>query len=258
MKLTNLSLAALTLALAFSPLAQADVWNKKTTITTNAPLQIPGKVLPAGKYVLRLVESLSNRHIVQVMNETEDKVEATLIAIPNYRLQPTGETRFGFWETPAGTTPALRSWFYPGDNFGQEFAYPKSFAATLTAVNKETVPTLNDDADAAAQRAAARIAANQPVSEPAAAAAVEVAKVEPTPEPVAAPAVVEPTPAPVAATASSNSASSNSGNGATEQSATPAPMATTLPKTGSSLPLAALGGLMLLVSGLGLNLISRR
>lgn len=252
MKLTTLSIAALTLAVAFCPLAQADVWNKKTIITTNVPLQIPGKILPAGKYVLRLVESLSNRHIVQVMNESEDKVEATIIAIPNYRLQPTGETRFGFWETPAGTTPALRSWFYPGDNFGQEFAYPKSFAATLSATNKDAVPTLNDDHAAAAQMAAARIAANQPVSEPAVAATpvevakVEVAKVETAPEPVAA---VAPTPEPVSPTPAPTVAM--------EQSTTPTRMAATLPKTATSLPIVALGGLMLLVAGLSLKAFPR-
>ena len=49
----------------------------------------------------------------------------TILAIPNYRLQPTGKTVFTFWETPPGQPKALRAWFYPGDNFGQEFAYPK-------------------------------------------------------------------------------------------------------------------------------------
>ena len=65
----------------------------------------------------------------------------SVLAIPNYRLQPTGETRFGFWETPAGQPKALRSWFYPGDNFGQEFAYPKNEAMQIASVTNQNVPT---------------------------------------------------------------------------------------------------------------------
>ena len=255
MKLTNFSLAALTLAVAFSPALNADVWNKKTLITTTESLQIPGKLLPPGKYVLKLVESQSNRHIVQVMNEAEDKVEATIIAIPNYRLQPTGNTRFGFWETPAGTPRALRSWFYPGDNFGQEFAYPKSFATSISASNKDTVPVLNEDSGTTTQ-----VATRSAVTEPAP-AAVEVAKVETTPEPTPVPtpsvAVVSdptPTPTPVAANNAdqstvtpSNASNQNSGMNSNR-----------LPATASSLPLIALGGLLMLSAGLSLSAYSRR
>jgi hypothetical protein len=61
----------------------------------------------------------------------------TILAIPNYRLQPTGKTVFTFWETPPGQPKALRAWFYPGDNFGQEFAYPKSAAVQIAAVSHQ-------------------------------------------------------------------------------------------------------------------------
>jgi hypothetical protein len=36
---------------------------------------------------------------------------------------------------------ALRAWFYPGDNFGQEFPYPKHLA-TMGAASVTTVPQL--------------------------------------------------------------------------------------------------------------------
>jgi len=128
-------------SLAFAPSASADQWNKKTIITVNEAIQVPGKVLQPGKYVMRLLDSPSNRHIVQVFNEREDQLQTTILAIPNYRLQPTGKTEFQWWETPAGQPKALRAWFYPGDNFGQEFAYPKNEAVRIAATTTAAVPT---------------------------------------------------------------------------------------------------------------------
>lgn len=124
-----------------STAALADEWNKKTIMTINEPIQVPGKVLPPGKYVMRLLDSPSNRHIVQIFDGTEQHLQTTVLAIPNYRLQPTGDTRFTFWETPAGQPKALRSWFYPGDNFGQEFAYPKEAAVAIAQTNNSNVVT---------------------------------------------------------------------------------------------------------------------
>jgi len=121
--------------------AMADQWNKKTYITVGEPIQVPGKVLQPGRYVMKLMESPSNRHIVQIYNDREDQLQTTVLAIPNYRIQPTGKTEFQWWETPAGQPRALRAWFYPGDNFGQEFAYPKTEAVAIATATNEAVPT---------------------------------------------------------------------------------------------------------------------
>jgi hypothetical protein len=77
----------------------------------------------------------SDKHIVQVLSPDEKHVVTTIIAIPNYRLKPTGKTTFTFWETAASRPRALRAWFYPGDSFGQEFAYPKEMSAQISAGN---------------------------------------------------------------------------------------------------------------------------
>lgn len=112
---------------------RADEWNKKTVVTFSAPVELPGIVLPPGTYVFKLADSLADRHIVQVFNQDETKIFATILAIPNYRLQPTGDTVIRFTERPRNTPEALRAWFYPGDNFGQEFVYPKTRAVNLAA-----------------------------------------------------------------------------------------------------------------------------
>jgi hypothetical protein len=138
---TYAAAAVMTLASTITP-AFADQWNKKTYLNVNEAIQIPGAVLQPGRYVMRLMDSPSNRHIVQVFNEREDKLITTVLAIPNYRLQPTGETEFGWWETPAGQPKAMRAWFYPGDNFGQEFAYPKNMSVQLAQSNQgANIPT---------------------------------------------------------------------------------------------------------------------
>lgn len=104
--------------------AQADEWNKKTILTVNEPIQVTDTVLNPGQYVLKLADSNSDRHIVQIFNSDQTHLINTVMAVPNYRLQPTGKSQFMFWETPPGTARALRAWFYPGDNYGQEFSYP--------------------------------------------------------------------------------------------------------------------------------------
>jgi hypothetical protein len=115
-----LALALFTAALA--PSAKADEWDKKTVITVQGgAVQIQGTTLEPGKYVLKLVDSQSERRILQVFNADETKLETTILANAAYRLEPTGRTAFTFYEMSVGQPPAVRTWFYPGDNFGLEF-----------------------------------------------------------------------------------------------------------------------------------------
>jgi hypothetical protein len=124
------------------PSARADEWNKKTIVTFSQAVEVPGKVLPAATYMFRLLDSPSDRHIVQIFNEDGSQIIATILAINNYRLQPTGETVMKFSERAGDSPEALRAWFYPGDNFGQEFVYPRLRAIQLAQTTKEIVPAV--------------------------------------------------------------------------------------------------------------------
>lgn len=136
-----------------STAAFADEWNQRTTMTVNETVEIPGATLEPGKYVVTLVDSESNRHIVRFLNEAEDKVIATVMALPNQRMERSGETEFEWHETPAGQPPALKAWFYPGDIIGQEFAYPERRATELSAItNQEVARTTADDEATLAQQ----------------------------------------------------------------------------------------------------------
>ena len=135
---------------ALAPSARADEWSKRTTLTTNQTIQIRDKVLPPGSYVLRLLDSESSRNIVQIYNGDQTKYIGTVLAIPAYRMEPTGTTQFTFWETPPGMAKALRTWYYPGDNFGQEFPYPSHLVALTASTSTATTTTTTENNTAAA------------------------------------------------------------------------------------------------------------
>ena len=202
------------LGAALAPSARADEWNKKTIMTVNESIQVPNKVLPPGKYVMKLLDSPSNRHIVQIFNADETHLETTVLAIPNYRLEPTGKTVFTFWETPPGQPKALRAWFYPGDNFGQEFAYPKSEAVTIASSAHAAVPTTYAEKESELTTARVGTVNEQGQEQPLPEQPQQTAQATPPPAP-------EPTPEP-----------------------TPAPTPQALPHTASPMPLIGLAGLL--------------
>ncbi len=131
--------------IALAPSAKADEWDRKTVVKFSQPIEVPGVhlkglgVLPAGTYVFKVLDSQANRHIVQIFSEDESKVYATILAIPNYRLQSTDKTVIMFSERPAGQPEALRGWFYPGRRWGEEFVYPKARAVELAKTSNEPV-----------------------------------------------------------------------------------------------------------------------
>src|SRR6185369_1355149 len=181
------------LCMMFSGSASAQNWNKRTSVTFSGPVEIPGagaQVLPAGTYVFRLLDSQSDRHIVQVFNEDESHLYATILAIPNYRLQATDKTVMTFAERAAGEPQAIRAWFYPGDNSGQEFVYPKKRAVELAKITNQPVLYIPD------QAAVNIIAAVKSPTEPAVIALKEVPlkAVQPSGQDVAIAEVVVPPP----------------------------------------------------------------
>jgi hypothetical protein len=108
--------------------AKADEWNKRTEFQFSEPVQIPGKVLPAGKYVFELLDSESDRNIVQVFSEDsagKQSLVATVMATPDYMTETPDKTIIHFEERNSGTPEAIHNWFYPGDNAGWQFVYSK-------------------------------------------------------------------------------------------------------------------------------------
>jgi hypothetical protein len=215
-------------ALALLPSAKADDWDRKTTVTFNAPVEVPGvgaQTLPAGTYVFKIFDSSSDRHIVQIFNQAEDHVFTTILAIPNYRLRATDKTVMTFRERAEGQPEAIRAWFYPGREWGEEFVYPKSRAVELAKIINE--PVLATPVELATlpieALKTAPVVAVKPTGEE-----VQVAEVVELPPEVAAAKPVEAAPA------------------------------ETLPQTASPLPLVGLIGLLSLGAGFALWGFSKR
>jgi hypothetical protein len=177
---------------------KADEWNKRTEFQFSAPVQIPGKVLAAGKYVFQLMDSDSDRNVVEIFSENSDGKEslvATLIAIRDYMLHTPDEPVVHFEERPSGMPEAIHSWFYPGENTGWEFMYPKG--ETLgRSVN--TMPVAAPLATASTPILQEPPDLKEPESTPAEVAAVEeeimVAQNDAPPAPAAQEPAVLPTP----------------------------------------------------------------
>lgn len=192
--------------------ALASDYDRKTVVTLNEPVMVAGVpivTLQPGTYVIKLMNHDHSRNIVQFFNERGDELYTTVLAIPNYRLFPKEKTVFSFWETPVGNPQALHAWFPPGEQWGQEFVYPKGLAAKIAreagapvlTTAAETVEELITEPVAEVTKAGEEQPLEEafiaPAPEPAATVA-EVAKAEPE-----APAFEpEPAPAELPATAS--------------------------------------------------------
>lgn len=133
-----------TLLVAAGPNAFGDDHDKKTEVTFAEPTQVPGAILQPGTYVLILLDSSSDRHIVEIKSQDEKRLYSMSFAAAAHRTEPTSKVALTFYETPAGSPPALRQWFWPGDSDGQELVYPKHEAAAISAASHQKVPELTD------------------------------------------------------------------------------------------------------------------
>jgi hypothetical protein len=159
--------AALTTVLSTG--ARADMYDRYTTVTFSAPVEIPGahlkgySVLPAGTYVFMLMDSTTNRHIVQIFTQDRKKCLATIMAIPNTRLKRSDKTVITFRERPNGEPQALRAWFYPTATWGDEFVYGKKKAKEIAQATETPVLYNNSQPDETANAEVAEpIQAPQP------------------------------------------------------------------------------------------------
>jgi LPXTG-motif cell wall-anchored protein len=218
------SLLAAAAAALLSVSARADTaW--RAPLVIGEPTEIPGAVLQPGRYLVKVLDTQETRKVVQFLNADETAVVATAMAIPTYRVTPAEQNEFVYFQRAEGQPQALKSWIYPGNNYGVEFVYPKAEAVALAQARHQDVYS----APSAKPEAKEPVVAISPELKE---KPVEV-KAPPPPAPTAVPA---PPPAP----------------------AEPAPKkAKRLPKTGSELPLLALAGFAALAAGSALRILHR-
>jgi hypothetical protein len=239
-------IAATALLVILNAAAQPAETARKTPFTTNEPVEIPGTVLDGGQYVIRLVETEVYRNVlqvfetVQVWNADETQLLSTILTMPNYDRPTTDKTVFTFFDRGPKQAKALRLWFAPGRNYGQEFVYPTAQAVELAKSVGRSVLSMPPELPGNLGQVAKMVIAPAP----------EANKVPFIPplavpmKPVAPPLVArKPAGHPIESRAR------------VQQKM---PVATTLPKTGSYIPLLAALGMMFLIAGTLLRALSAR
>ncbi len=148
MKWTSMLIASCCVAMfvgIWAPRAHASAFNQATKVTFNQPVEIPGTTLTAGTYWFTRMSDDPDNDVVQVWSADRQHLIATVLTIPDNRLQPTGKPVISFEERNSGQPEALRAWFYPGDNSGHEFVYPESRARELAKRTGHPVLSMRDD-----------------------------------------------------------------------------------------------------------------
>jgi len=123
------------------PVARADQFDQASKLTFNQPVQIPGRVLPAGTYWFVVADtSVGNRSIVHIFNSDRSTLYATLLTNGSARLQGNDETTITFAERGAAKPEAIVDWFYPGRTIGHQFVYPtRDEREEIASAKHETV-----------------------------------------------------------------------------------------------------------------------
>ncbi len=231
--------------------AQGQNGDKKTVVTFTEPIEIPGgTILPAGTYFFKLLNADTGRYIVQISNQNQTHMFATLITIPNYRYHPTDKVVMTFAEREAGAPPAIHTWFFPGEKFGREFVYPKTRAIELAKQTNE--PVLAMPAEAAANITAPAVTSDDaPVV---ALREVPIVAVTPAGTEVPLTTVVQGPPVEETPAVAPGEQTSAVAPAVTSADATSLP----LPHTASSVPLIGLMGLLAIGAAFGLAKLAKR
>lgn len=125
------------LGVFFELAAHADDTNEFTKITFSAPVQIPGRVLPAGTYIFQQAEPNDDLNFIQIFNADRTTLYATLHTVSATRSEATGDTAITLAE-PENGYPVLVKWFYPGRLDGHEFVYRKPQGQEIAHAKQET------------------------------------------------------------------------------------------------------------------------
>lgn len=251
------ALAAILVSLAPPPTV-ADDYDKKGIVTFSQPTEVPGIVLQPGTYIIKLVDSQSDRHIAEIMNEKMDHLYALTFTAAAHRVERTGKPVLTFYEGINGQPQAIKRWFWPGELDGIEFLYPKAQAANIAAATHQRVaegglPTVAESGQSLIPDSGKALTLqsqdqNKPAPTPFVANAAEPAAA-PAPEAAPAPApvvIAQNTPPPSQTSPAADNSQSNSP--AVSSNANSSDNA--LPQTASYLPLIGLIGIVSLAAAI--------
>ena len=231
---TSRFLAALVLCGSISSLAFAagGAVQRDTALSVSEPTQVGPILLDPGSYTLRVHDFKGGKVQVTIIRDSDQKTMGTATAIRarrNLNTNQQAENQTQFTYTTYNGHPAVSTWYYPGDEWGEQFIYGGE-ASEMTMRHTTPPPP------PAPKATMAEATPPPPPPPPAVETRHEETKMA-APPPPPAPAA-EPAPAPAPAPA-------------------PKPKRA-LPKTASSTPLVALLGALSLAGAAAVRLVRRR
>jgi hypothetical protein len=251
----KIACGAALLAVGLASSARADEFTKLTLLTFSGPVDVPGITLPAGTYRFQLADPTTGRRVVKVSDKDGTKTYGMFISMPNQRMTPSKTPVVMFKETAAGAPPAVQVWFYPGETYGYEFAYPHDQALKIAKATHQPVLSYSDRTTASSTDEERMTSMKS----------AEVARIDENDRPISSdealkesserrPTVATPSAATATTTAPTRATTTAPTATTTASAHTSAPVATSgstatsaqgqarrhLPRTGSSLPLIAL------------------
>jgi LPXTG-motif cell wall-anchored protein len=206
---------ALLLSIGISALAMAQGASsvqRETKLAVSEPTMVGNVLLDPGSYTIRVHDYQNEKVEVVITRDSDSKTMGTVVAVRSRRnldSHEASDNQTQFTYTTFNGHPAVATWFAPGDEWGERFAYGKETVAENTtggAVTMTQTPA------------------------PAASTSTMAESTPPAPAPAEEHTMAETTPAPAPE----------------ETTPAPAPEVRTLPKTASSTPLVALLGALAL------------
>jgi len=145
-KSTHLAFAfTLAVALMTPAILVAGPDNQRTELTVNRAIEVPGATLQPGDYIVEVANMSGDDSIVVFRDADSMETVSLSLTVPTRRADIPGESKFTFFESPAGKTPALRSWFYPGTATGHQFVYPEGRSKEIAKSARRYVPSAADN-----------------------------------------------------------------------------------------------------------------
>jgi hypothetical protein len=121
--LITLCAGALLFSAGALPKLRASNAMEQTMFTFNQPVEVPGRVLAAGKYLFQLDQGTGELNVVQIENPEQDKVLGVFLVTPDYLPRAPSRAAIVFERRAPGAPVAIKAWLYPGDKFGSQFIY---------------------------------------------------------------------------------------------------------------------------------------
>jgi len=135
----TVSIVGLMLAFgAVLPVLRADESDQATRFTFSQPVQIPGRVLPAGTYLFEMVPNI-NHELVRISSPDRNTVFALIQAIPTYQSGSSGKAAIILAKQEKSRPEAVVAWSYPGRLEGHQFLYPKQLQTELAKDKRDTI-----------------------------------------------------------------------------------------------------------------------